>query len=239
MVEPPYFGCVDDVAVWQEVLSTGHIAQLAAGGSPNAGPFSVDNEPDGMPDIWEMRWGLDPSVDDSGDDADGDGLTNLQEFLFRTNPTEADCDGDGLPDGVEVASGLNPGVDDLDDDPNGNGWSNAFELLFGLDPNAPGPTPELDVDIGGGVLNARGTPTTNVETGQNQLAFTFLFRTQQGTRWTGSPGSGGVQRRTPGMVPEPGRRDHRGRRRGGRYRSGHLSVVPAQRPQGSLLANRD
>jgi LPXTG-site transpeptidase (sortase) family protein len=40
-------------------------------------------------------------------DIDKDGLTNLDEFYLRTNPTLADSDGDGIPDGVEVISGTN------------------------------------------------------------------------------------------------------------------------------------
>ena len=40
-----------------------------------------------MPDGWEVVYGLKPLVDDSADDKDGDGITNLQEYLDGTDPT--------------------------------------------------------------------------------------------------------------------------------------------------------
>ncbi len=49
---------------------------------------SLDADADGMLDGWEQRFGLDPTTAaDAGADADGDGRTNLQEFVDRTHPT--------------------------------------------------------------------------------------------------------------------------------------------------------
>lgn len=46
-----------------------------------------DADHDGMPDAWETANGLDPnSAADSSRDADGDGYTNIEEFLNGTNP---------------------------------------------------------------------------------------------------------------------------------------------------------
>lgn len=49
-----------------------------------------DLDDDEMPDAWEVEHGLDPSIDDSALDADGDGRTNLQEFLDGTLPNVDD-----------------------------------------------------------------------------------------------------------------------------------------------------
>ena len=59
-----------------------------------------------MDDEWEVAHGLDSGVDDSAEDPDADGLTNLDEFERRTDPMNGDMDGDGLPDGVESNTGV-------------------------------------------------------------------------------------------------------------------------------------
>ena len=42
-----------------------------------------------MPDDWELAMGLAPFTDDADEDADGDGLSNLQEYFAGTNPLDA------------------------------------------------------------------------------------------------------------------------------------------------------
>ena len=49
----------------------------------------LDDDNDGMTDVWEVAYGLDPLVNDSVLDADGDGVINLDEFRSDTNPTTA------------------------------------------------------------------------------------------------------------------------------------------------------
>lgn len=65
------------------------------------------------------------------DDYDGDGLTNAQEKLVRTNPKKADTDKDGLSDGVEVNdTQTNPKRKDSDRDH----LSDSQELALQTDP---------------------------------------------------------------------------------------------------------
>lgn len=41
-------------------------------------------------------------------DSDGDGLSDLAEFILGTNPSNSDTDGDGVRDGAEIQQGLDP-----------------------------------------------------------------------------------------------------------------------------------
>jgi hypothetical protein len=51
---------------------------------------SADGDLDGMSDGWEVRYGLNPRVDDGALDRDLDGATNLAEYLAGTLPDVAD-----------------------------------------------------------------------------------------------------------------------------------------------------
>lgn len=44
-----------------------------------------DDDQDGMDDVWEGTQGLDPTRDDAAEDADGDGFSNLDEYLLGTD----------------------------------------------------------------------------------------------------------------------------------------------------------
>jgi hypothetical protein len=64
---------------------------------------------DGMPNDWELEFGLDPYEPvDKDDDPDGDGLTNYQEYIYDTEPFKSDTDGDKHTDGEEVEKGTDP-----------------------------------------------------------------------------------------------------------------------------------
>jgi PA14 domain/Bacterial TSP3 repeat len=73
---------------------------------------SDDRDDDCLPDVWETLTGLNPADNGGIDmarqgerrDYDGDGLTNREEYLLGTNPTNSDTDNDGTSDGAEVNS---------------------------------------------------------------------------------------------------------------------------------------
>jgi hypothetical protein len=106
-----------------------------------------DADQNGMPDVWELAHGLDPYRNDAAEDPDGDGLTNLQEYLSGTGPHVIDTDGDGMPDGWEVSHGLSPITNDAAEDPDGDGYANLTEYSAGTDPRNPASYPIVTLDI--------------------------------------------------------------------------------------------
>lgn len=75
-----------------------------AGSAPDMGCHEfLDDDEDGIPDVLEGEEGVLP-----GEDEDGDGLSNLQEFLLGTDLGRADTDGDDIADGEEVEAGYSP-----------------------------------------------------------------------------------------------------------------------------------
>jgi len=118
---------VDGVAHSVRILAT------AVGEDPLEGAFAFtitgDSDDDGLPDSWEVMFGVLGDFS-TGGNADGDGLTDEQEFAEGTDPSKADSDDDNVDDDVELADGTNPLNPDSDED----GLDDGAEKTAGSNP---------------------------------------------------------------------------------------------------------
>ena len=97
----------------------------------------TDIDSDGIDDNYELAFDFAPnSPNDSNLDIDNDGLTNLEEYLHRTDPHNSDTDSDGISDGDELAMSMNPAEYDLHlIDHDNDGASFRVEQALGTDIN--------------------------------------------------------------------------------------------------------
>ncbi|MES2735651.1 MAG: choice-of-anchor D domain-containing protein [Verrucomicrobiota bacterium] len=125
----------------------------------------TDFDQDGMPDAWEFSHltGNDTFQDLldflAHDDADHDGLQNIDEWVHQTNPfDDGDSDNDDLPDYWEIASGLDPkdntGINGRDGDFDSDNQTNLTEFYNNTAPKVANPNP----NPGGGGSNNPETP---------------------------------------------------------------------------------
>jgi pectate lyase len=82
---------IDSRVVKSVVNKTGHIiddpSQVGGWITPASGTPCTDSDHDGMPDIWEVKYALNPNdYSDAVADADGDGYTNIEEYINATSP---------------------------------------------------------------------------------------------------------------------------------------------------------
>ncbi|MEE2730782.1 MAG: M4 family metallopeptidase [Pseudomonadota bacterium] len=155
---------------------------------------NLDTDADGMPDGWEYHWGFDPTdPSDALGDLDTDGVNNVTEFQYQTDPTLSDTDHDSLGDYDEIqVHGTSPILPDTDSDQMPDG----FEVQYRLDPLDPADA-ALDFD-GDGSPNLEeyqlGTDPTDPTDFVTPMDFYLeSFETPLDARWqqTSDSSSGG------------------------------------------------
>ena len=100
-------GCSPDIGAIEVQVSDAVCTDTDGDGVNDISDADDDN--DGQPDSYETTYGLDPlDASDASSDLDGDGLTNVEEYNYQTNPLSTDTDDDGVNDNEEIEAGLNP-----------------------------------------------------------------------------------------------------------------------------------
>lgn len=137
-----------------------------------------DLDGDGLPDEWEMAYGLDPAtpytggseISDPEADLDGDGLSNWVEYLLGTNPLDEDSSGDEINDYDNIYKFITDGsaFNYIDMDFIEDWWENKFSVDY---ISANRYDPHLDRDGDGwdnwSEARARTRPDTATSTGVN------------------------------------------------------------------------
>ena len=95
---------------------------------------NINSDTDRIPDWFEVLYGTDKLINDENDDLDNDGLTNIDEYVLDTSPSNSDTDFDNIPDKWEVQNGTDPKQNDSSDDPDNDGLNNLEEQQNNTDP---------------------------------------------------------------------------------------------------------
>lgn len=150
-----------------------------AGTDPTSKDSFVDSEPDGLNDRWEVLvFGDLATASDPSADADSDLVTNYDEYLAGSDPTNQasvpdDTDADGLLDAFEITYFTSIALYDGDDDPDLDYATNEEEesaLPFETDPTLRTSSPDTDEDfLGDGweMFSFGDLTTTELETDDN------------------------------------------------------------------------
>ena len=69
------------------------VCPLCGAVQPEEVKVVLDGDKDGLPDEYEKKYGLDPkNPADVNEDKDGDGFTNMEEFVAKTDPSDPDSE---------------------------------------------------------------------------------------------------------------------------------------------------
>ncbi|GAB2516024.1 hypothetical protein [Microbulbifer agarilyticus] len=118
--------------IYTGILKGGVLAAAIALLSSTAAFANEDRDGDGMPDSWELVFGLNPdNPADRDGDPDNDFLSNIDEYRAGTWPNNPESDSDGVNDGSDKWPRNPRYYRDTDND----GLPDEWELSQGLDPH--------------------------------------------------------------------------------------------------------
>jgi len=90
----------DGVPDNQDAFPTDPDESLDTDGDGEGNNADTDDDNDGMPDTWELLYGLDPLKDDAAADPDGDDVSNINEYHLGSKPDH--FEGNFLPDTPDI-----------------------------------------------------------------------------------------------------------------------------------------
>ncbi len=137
----------------------------------------TDTDEDGLPDWWEIQYGLNrtfssipgDAISEHSYDADGDGLTNLLEYQYGGDPLKYDTDSDCINDWDEIAFAMSRGIPTEDaltmTDADQNNTNDGEETDCGNNIEDVQLPPELSDSDGDGIIDSVDQ-CENTESGQ-------------------------------------------------------------------------
>ena len=163
-------------------------------GQLNGLSHCADADNDGMNDLYETSYGLNPNdPSDASLDGDLDGLSNLAESILGTSPSDSDSDDDGVSDFLEADQFTDPNSADShpplfnqpvlgSSDLNNNRMSDLWEAHFGAsdlnpvdDPDRDGFTNEQEAKLGSDPFDANSNFRVVTDDSQTRGAFDICF----------------------------------------------------------------
>lgn len=142
------------VADWSIITNSGSRTQRSANYAAG-----IDTDGDGIPNAWETYYSLDPNVNDAADDPDDDGMSNLDEYIARTNPKRADS-----TFRMSGITGTTPGTQTLT-------WNSSPGVTYRVQyaPNPDGPWQDLNKVV----ANETGTETSTTVSAASGIDMRF------------------------------------------------------------------
>ncbi len=169
---------------------------------------TLDADLDGMDDFWEDRHlCLSSAIYDADSDPDGDGVSNLGEFLLGTDPCNPDTNGNGGSDGWELANGRDPlkpsamvdppGIASLTADPLEVDVGETVTVTLVYDKPVAVASP-VSLDLSG------GASTVAAMVRQDAVTYTFDYVVQAGDNGdVDAAVSGGLSTNVPSYTQDP------------------------------------
>ncbi len=159
----------DGLTDYQEVYITGTNPMKYDSVTDGISDADADSDGDGISNVDEINYGTNPQLSDT----DEDGLSDYDEiYVYGTDPLIADTDGDTLTDSDEIALGLNPLLSDSYNDGINDSERKLAQTISYTESDNDLPIEEVNISFDGtGYINS----TTSIETDDTNVFVSNLL----------------------------------------------------------------